>query len=115
MNELRLPSTERSSGPPLPLGEGRGEGLFDFFQYGSLLLQDFVVPEAENRDAFAGKIVRPRGVLSLGLGLVVLSAVYFDRQTCFVAVEVQDEWRNRVLPAELETVEPSVTQQSPEP
>ena len=49
-----------------------------------------------------------------GVGLVVLSAVDFDRQSCFVAVEVQYERRTWVLPAKFETVEPSATQQSPE-
>ena len=77
-------------------------------QYGLAVLQDFVVPEAEDGDTFARKENCPRGVLSAGFGVVVLSAVNFDSQPCCVTIEVQYIWGNRMLPAKLEPLESSV-------
>ena len=78
--------------PRLPAGEGWGESLIQLFRYGLAVLQAFVVPEAEDGDTFARQENCPRGVLSAGFGVVVLSAVNFDSQPCFVTIEVQYIW-----------------------
>ena len=98
------PSFGAAASPPLPAGES----LIQLFQYGLAVLQDFVVPEAEDGDTFARQENCPRSVLSAGFGVVVLSAVNFDSQPCFVTIEVQYIWGNRMLPAKLGPLESSV-------
>ena len=100
----------------LPRGGGRGWGQqinraasgslgFAFFQfiqngsqYGMGLLQDFVIPEADNGESQVLQVLCPRFVIG---GLFdVLAAVYFDNQFGFHADEIEDVLAKWLLAAE---------------
>lgn len=78
---------------------------FEFFQfmqdggqYGVSLLQDFVVPEADNGESQVLQVSCPCFVISGLFG--VLPAVYFDNQFGVHADEIEDVLTQRLLAAE---------------
>jgi hypothetical protein len=78
------------------------------------LLEDFIIPEAKNVNAFGGQGLGTGGIV-LGLfGLGVLAAVEFEGQFGFVAVEVKDEAADGMLPPELGPAKLAITEQLPE-
>ena len=113
---IRQPLADLPAIHPLPRGGGRGGGQqinraasgslgFAFFQfiqngsqYGMGLLQDFVIPEADNGESQVLQVLCPRFVISGLFG--VLAAVYFDNQFGFHADEIEDVLAQRLLAAE---------------
>jgi len=82
-------------------------------QHGAHVVQDLVVAEAEHPDPACGERLRSHGVARPLLDQVVHAAVHLHAEPRGVAVEVQDEAIERVLPAELR--QPPPAQAVPEP
>jgi hypothetical protein len=73
-----------------------------------------MIPETQHSNASLCKEFRSPNVLRASIRLIVLSAIELDRQTVFVAVEVEHIWINRVLSAELESTQSSISKQTPD-
>ena len=116
---IRQPLADLPAIHPLPRGGGRGWGQqinraasgslgFAFFQfiqngsqYGMGLLQDFVIPVADNGESQVLQVLQvlcPRFVISGLSG--VLAAVYFDNQFGVHADKIEDVLTKRLLAAE---------------
>ena len=93
---------------------------FEFFQfmqdggqYGVSLLQDFVVPEADNGESQVLQVSCPCFVISGLFG--VLPAVYFDNQFGVHADEIEDVLTQRLLAAEAVAAQSFAAQVFPQP
>lgn len=73
------------------------------------MLQDFVIPEAEDSHALGFQVLRSCPIVRFG----VLGSIQFDGQTLRLTVEIHDVWRNRMLPTKLESIQPAASQVVP--
>jgi (p)ppGpp synthase/HD superfamily hydrolase len=77
------------------------------------LAQDVVIPKAKHLNTSSFEISGSPFVVKTLLVLVMLTAINFDRQLCFMAIEIHDVWTDWVLTSELETTHPSIPQVGP--
>jgi hypothetical protein len=95
----------------LSWGEGSvPENVHDRVEHRLCLGKYIVVPETQNPDATrfqkssAGSID----------GFIVLRSIQFDRELCFVTIEVENVRRNRMLPSEFPAVQTVGSEVEPE-
>ena len=82
---------------------GRVEHLCDDGQNDLGASKDFVVWEPNHASAVARELRGPPAVVLHRRGLVVLTTIELDDQAGRTAVEIDDEWTDRVLTPELDT------------
>lgn len=88
-------------------------GLHNSLQHGLRLLQDLVVPETYHAITSTGEEGRPSHVVLYARR--VLASIEFNNQPHVRATEIDDEWTDRLLPAEVRTRDLTTTQPSPQP
>ncbi|HEX4070556.1 MAG TPA: hypothetical protein VHX68_05285 [Planctomycetaceae bacterium] len=92
----------------------RNEGLIDRLKHRFRVAEQLVVPIPIDANAPVREKFGSRCITASSLVGVVLTAVHFNCQSGFFAVEVDDVRVNRLLPAEFETSKTPVPQQHPQ-
>ena len=96
-----------------PLGGTRlFESIGDALHNGVDLRSDLMVPESQHRvSCIAQKL---SSILVAGQFVRVLRTVDLDNEPCLWAKEIHEEWTDRMLAAELESIELAAAQTRPE-
>jgi hypothetical protein len=79
------------------------------------VLQDFEIVESQYMEPESAEMRRPSLVVGDGFRFMMLAPVHLDGKPSLMTVEVDDEWTDGMLPAELDGHHRPISEEGPQP